>query len=193
MARKMHVDRQVFPIAGRFSIARGSRTEAVVVTVTLTQDGATGRGECVPYARYGETVEGVIAAIERVRGALESGLDRQALQEALPPGAARNAVDCALWDLEAKRTGVPAYVAAGLDRVRPATTASVRDPRAIEKRPAIGKTCRSTCILRAIVPFRSRLGLDLIRAGRVSPNPQQSEEHGSRGGRRSRARAASDV
>jgi L-alanine-DL-glutamate epimerase-like enolase superfamily enzyme len=87
------------------------------------QDGAAGRGECVPYARYGETVEGVIATIEGVRGALESGLDRQALQEALPPGAARNAIDCALWDLEAKRTGVPAYVAAGLDRVRPATTA----------------------------------------------------------------------
>jgi len=123
MARKLHVDRQVFPIAGRFSIARGSRTEAVVVTVTLTQDGALGRGECVPYARYGETVDGVIATIEGIRGVLESGLDRQALQEALPPGAARNAVDCALWDLEAKRTGVPAYVAAGLDRVRPATTA----------------------------------------------------------------------
>ena len=79
MARKLHVDRQVFPIAGRFSIARGSRTEAVVVTVTLTEDGAAGRGECVPYARYGETVDGVIATIEGIRGVLESGLDRHAL------------------------------------------------------------------------------------------------------------------
>ena len=123
MPRKLHVATEVFPIAGRFAIARGARTEAVVVTATLSEDGATGRGECVPYARYGETVEGVAAAIEGMRGAVEAGLDRTGLQEALPPGAARNALDCALWDLEAKRAGVPAYVLAGLDRLRPATTA----------------------------------------------------------------------
>ena len=123
MPRKLHVATEVFPIAGRFAIARGARTEAVVVTATLSEDGATGRGECVPYARYGETVEGVAAAIEGMRGAIEAGLDRTGLQEALPPGAARNALDCALWDLEAKRASVPAYVLAGLDRLRPATTA----------------------------------------------------------------------
>jgi L-alanine-DL-glutamate epimerase-like enolase superfamily enzyme len=123
MTRHLRVETEVFPIAGRFSIARGSRTEAVVVTVTLTEDGAVGRGECVPYSRYGETVAGVVETIESVRASLEGGLDRERLQEALPPGAARNAVDCALWDVEAKRTGVPAYVSAGLDRVRPSTTA----------------------------------------------------------------------
>lgn len=114
-----------FPIAGAFTIARGSRTEAVVVRVAL-DDGAglRGQGECVPYARYGETPDTVVAAIEGVRDGIASGaLDRLRLQKALPAGAARNAVDCALWDLEAKRSGVPAYVAAGLDHIRPATTA----------------------------------------------------------------------
>lgn len=122
-ARILTLAAESFPIAGKFTISRGSRTEAVVVTVTLTEGGATGRGECVPYKRYGESVEGVMADIERLRGRLEAGLDRYALQEAIGPGAARNAIDCALWDLEAKRTGVPAHVAAGIDRLRPLTTA----------------------------------------------------------------------
>ena len=112
-----------FPIAGRFTIARGSRTEAVVVTVTLAGDGAVGRGECVPYARYGETVDSVTAAIESLRPQLEGGLDRFRLQDLMPPGAARNAIDCALWDYEAKRARVPAHVTAGVHRLRPVTTA----------------------------------------------------------------------
>ena len=123
MARRLTVAVERFPIAGRFTIARGSRTEAVVVTATIARDGAIGRGECVPYARYGETVEGVVAAIESVRPQVEGGFDRFALQGALPPGAARNAIDCALWDFEAKRAGVPAHVSAGIHRLRPATTA----------------------------------------------------------------------
>jgi L-alanine-DL-glutamate epimerase-like enolase superfamily enzyme len=123
MVRKLDVLVERFPIAGRFVISRGARTEAVVVTVRLEEDGAAGWGECVPYARYGETVEGVVATIEGLRPRIEGGLDREALQGALPAGAARNAVDCALWDLEAKRSGVPATVLAGLDRLRPATTA----------------------------------------------------------------------
>lgn len=123
MTRRMTVAVERFPIAGRFIIARGARTEAVVATVTLAEGEARGRGECVPYARYGETVEGVVAAIEAVRGPIEAGLDRIALQDAMRPGAARNALDCALWDLDAKRTGVPVHVGAGLDRLRPATTA----------------------------------------------------------------------
>src|SRR6478672_8860316 len=91
-----------FPIAGTFTIARGSRTEAVVVVAEIERGGRVGRGECVPYARYGETVDGVVAAIEAMAPALAGGLDRQGLQAAMPPGAARNAVDCALWDLDAK-------------------------------------------------------------------------------------------
>jgi L-alanine-DL-glutamate epimerase-like enolase superfamily enzyme len=103
-----------FPIAGRFVISRGARTEAVVVTATLRDGPHVGRGECAPYARYGETPEGVAASIESVRGQIEAGADRPALTALLPPGAARNALDCALWDLEAKRSGVPAHVRAGL-------------------------------------------------------------------------------
>jgi L-alanine-DL-glutamate epimerase-like enolase superfamily enzyme len=123
MATTTTVAVERFPIAGRFTISRGARTEAVVVMVTLANGGSVGRGECVPYARYGETVEGVVAAIETMRGAVERGLDRKGLQEAMPAGAARNAIDCALWDLDAKRSGVPAHVSAGIDRLRPVATA----------------------------------------------------------------------
>jgi L-Ala-D/L-Glu epimerase len=123
MALAMTVETERFPIAGRFIIARGARTEAAVVTVTLSEGGAAGRGECVPYARYGETVEGVVKTIEEVRPQIENGLDRAALQDVMPPGAARNALDCALWDLDAKRTGIPAHVSAGIDRLRAVTTA----------------------------------------------------------------------
>ena len=123
MRRELRIEVERFPVAGRFTIARGSRTEIVVVTATISEGGASGRGECVPYARYGETVESVTGLIETVREEIESGLDRTELQEVLPAGAARNAVDCALWDLEAKLTGVPAHVAAGIDRLAPVTTA----------------------------------------------------------------------
>jgi L-alanine-DL-glutamate epimerase-like enolase superfamily enzyme len=123
MARKLTVSIDRFPIAGTFTIARGSRTEAVVVTATIEEDGAVGHGECVPYARYGETVEGVAADIEAQRVAIEGGLTREALQGKMPPGAARNAVDCALWDLDAKRSGIRAHVTAGLNRWPQATTA----------------------------------------------------------------------
>ena len=113
----------VFPIAGRFVIARGAKTEARVVTVTLTQGGHRGRGECVPYARYGESVEGVVAAIEGLRGALARGADRATLQDLLPPGAARNALDCAFFDLEAKRAGRPVAEIAELCALKPLLTA----------------------------------------------------------------------
>jgi L-alanine-DL-glutamate epimerase-like enolase superfamily enzyme len=77
----------------------------------------------VPYPRYGETVEGVAAAITALRAKIEAGLTREGLQSAMPAGAARNALDCALWDLDAKRSGVRAHVTAGVDRWPPATTA----------------------------------------------------------------------
>lgn len=121
--RSLTVSIDRFPIAGTFTISRGSRTEAVVVTATITENGALGRGECVPYPRYGETVEGVAAAIEAIRPQIEAGLTREALQGLMPAGAARNAVDCALWDLDAKRSGIRAHVTAGLTRWPPVTTA----------------------------------------------------------------------
>ncbi|HEV2560098.1 MAG TPA: N-acetyl-D-Glu racemase DgcA [Microvirga sp.] len=123
MQRSLKVAVERFPIAGTFTIARGSRTEAVVVTARIEEDGAAGQGECVPYARYGETVESVAAAIEALRPRIEAGLTREALQGAMPAGAARNAVDCALWDLDAKRSGIRAHVQAGVNRWPPATTA----------------------------------------------------------------------
>src|SRR5438045_3839935 len=103
-----------WPIAGSFTISRGTRTEAVVVVARIESGGVAGQGECVPYARYGETVEGVVAAIEAMSEAVAAGLDRQALQAAMPAGAARNALDCAFWDLEAKLAGQPAWKIAGL-------------------------------------------------------------------------------
>ncbi|MCC6888569.1 MAG: dipeptide epimerase [Hyphomicrobiales bacterium] len=112
-----------WPIAGAFSISRGAKTEAVVVVVELSDGRHCGRGECVPYPRYGETADTVMAAIEALRPALARGLDRRALQQALPPGAARNALDCAFWDLEAKRSGQPAHVLAGLAAPQPLITA----------------------------------------------------------------------
>lgn len=112
-----------FPIAGTFTIARGSKTEAVVVEVRLTSHGVTGRGECVPYARYGETVESVVAAIDALGPEIAAGLGREALQHRMPAGAARNALDCAFWDLEAKRSGLRAAELAGLPPPEPLVTA----------------------------------------------------------------------
>jgi L-Ala-D/L-Glu epimerase len=112
-----------WPIRGSFAISRGAKTEAVVVVAELGDGKAVGRGECVPYARYGESVESVCAAIEAWRPHLEQGLTREALQMAIPPGAARNALDCAFWDLEAKRSRRPAYESAGLSAPAELTTA----------------------------------------------------------------------
>ncbi|MBY6240263.1 N-acetyl-D-Glu racemase DgcA [Methylosinus sp. Sm6] len=123
MAVEMTIAVERFPIAGRFVISRGAKTEAVAVTVALREGEAIGRGECVPYARYGESVESVVAALEGARRALEAGAGRAELARLLPAGAARNAADCALWDLEAKRSGVRAFGRAGLETMRPLVTA----------------------------------------------------------------------
>ncbi len=124
------VSAETYPLRHAFAISRGSRTEARVLTVTVERGGARGRGECVPYARYGESPESVAAQV----AGLPDGIDRAALQEALPPGAARNAVDCALWDLEAKAAGVRAWTLAGLpapERRVTAYTLSLDTPAAM--------------------------------------------------------------
>jgi L-alanine-DL-glutamate epimerase-like enolase superfamily enzyme len=136
MSRQLTIAVEHFPLAAAFIISRGARTEAVVVTTTIVEGIHVGRGECVPYARYGESIESVVAAIETLRPAVEAGLDRTDLQTRLPAGAARNALDCALWDLDAKRLGLPAYQLAGLHRLAPATTAftlSVGTPQEMGK------------------------------------------------------------
>jgi L-alanine-DL-glutamate epimerase-like enolase superfamily enzyme len=121
--RTLKVQIERWPIAGAFTIARGSKTEAVVVTVEITEDGLTGRGEGTPYPRYGETPQSVVAEIEAERGVIEAGGHRPGLQAVMRPGAARNALDCALWDLKAKREGQSAFVLAGLKRLEPLKTA----------------------------------------------------------------------
>src|SRR6202163_2151138 len=117
-----------WPIAGSFAISRGAKTEASVVVAELFDGRHRGRGECVPYGRYGETLEAVAAEITamgaQIAGGLDrDGLDREGLQAAMRAGAARNALDCAFWDLEAKQSGRPVHEIAGLAAPRPVTTA----------------------------------------------------------------------
>ena len=123
MSRHLDIQMNSFPIAGTFTISRGAKTAAEVIACVLTEGGRRGWGECVPYRRYGETMETVLAQIEAVRPLVEGGISRQELLEAMPPGAARNAVDCALWDLEAKQTGRTVAERLGLAYPRELTTA----------------------------------------------------------------------
>jgi len=114
-----------WPLRTPFRIARGAKTEAELVTVTLEKAGATGRGEACPYPRYGETPASTVAAIERALKAIESTPDSHTARTALldlPPGSARNALDCALWDFEAKQTSIPVYKRAGLAPPAPVIT-----------------------------------------------------------------------
>ncbi|TCT01005.1 L-alanine-DL-glutamate epimerase-like enolase superfamily enzyme [Aquabacter spiritensis] len=117
----MRIER--FPIAGSFTISRGSKTEAVVVIAEVRDGAISGRGECVPYPRYGETPEAVAGALTEMAEEVAQGLDRDGLQRRLPAGAARNALDCAFWDFEAKASGIPAFRSAGLATLRPLDTA----------------------------------------------------------------------
>ncbi|MGK7651091.1 N-acetyl-D-Glu racemase DgcA [Roseovarius sp. B08] len=133
----MHISvtRDVFRLAQVFTISRGSRTEAKVLTVRVTQDGVTGWGECVPYARYDETLDSVTAQIE----SLPEEVSREKLYDLLPAGAARNAVDCALWDLQAKQAGTRVWDLAGLPAPGPEITAytlSLDDPEKMQEQAA---------------------------------------------------------
>lgn len=126
-----------WPIAGGFRLARGARSAAELVVLELEQDGLRGRGECVPYPRYGESVASVWQAIEAACASMGERPSREALQTAMPAGAARNAVDCALWDLESKRTGTPVWQLVGLRRapapLRTMRTVSVDTPERMER------------------------------------------------------------
>lgn len=115
---KITMQSERWPLAEAFVIARGAKTEAHVVTVTLEQDGHIGRGECVPYVRYNETIDSVLGTLH----AWSPNSDRLALLQTVPAGSARNAIDCALWDLEAKRTGAAAARRAGLETLAPVET-----------------------------------------------------------------------
>lgn len=119
----LSVQSEKWPLSRTFAIARGAKIEAHVVVVEIADGLNKGRGECVPYARYGETVDGVIATIKNLRDEIEAGLSIEDLQDVMEPGAARNAVDCALWDLKAKQADKPVWELAGLDAPQPAVCA----------------------------------------------------------------------
>lgn len=123
MKRRLSVAAESWPIASAFRIARGTKTESRVVVAEIREGEHTGRGECVPYARFGESEASVMAAIESLRADIENGLDRHDLQLRLKAGAARNALDCALVDLEAKRLGVSVAAIFGLPPAAPVRTA----------------------------------------------------------------------
>jgi len=134
MARVISVEAERFPIAGTFTISRGSKTEAEVITCTISDGDNRGWGECVPYKRYGETMDGVRDAIEAMRSQIEGGISREDLLDAMPAGAARNAIDCALWDLEAKMSGIAvadAIHAVSLSALETAYTLSLGEPEAM--------------------------------------------------------------
>ena len=121
--QRVTVSLESWPIAGAFSISRGSKTIAEVVVVTLERDGTRGWGECVPYRHYGETVAGVAAAVEAAREKIERGIRHEDIPLLLEPKAARNALDCALWNLEAKLAGHPVWKLLNLPEPRPLVTA----------------------------------------------------------------------
>lgn len=123
MQRSLSVTIEHYPIAGSFRISRGTKSLASVVTCTIREAGKEGRGECVPYPHYNESVQGVRDAIAAMSGEVSRGLDRYGLLEAMPAGAARNAVDCALWDLEARIAGCRASRFVCRTAPRPLTTA----------------------------------------------------------------------
>jgi L-Ala-D/L-Glu epimerase len=132
---KVETTVETWPIAGEFVIARGAKREAAVVVAHVSDGSASGRGECVPYARYGETAESVVATIRAHAGQR----DRARLLLEMPAGAARNALDCALWDHAAKSTGRAATALAGLPPLQPLTTAytiSLADPATMAAKAA---------------------------------------------------------
>ena len=138
---RIDVTRDVFLLAQEFTISRGSRTEARVLTARVSDGTHTGWGECVPYARYGETLESVAAQVEGLPG----DVTREALYELLEPGAARNAVDCALWDLEAKQAGKRVWELAGLAKPGPEITAytlSLDTPEHMQADAALAREVR---------------------------------------------------
>lgn len=121
--RTLRIIEESWPIRGSFTISRGAKREAHVVVAQISGGGYSGRGECVPYGRYDESIASVRMQMETLRSGIEAGMNRTELQAACPAGAARNALDCALWDLEARQTRTPVWQLAGLTPPRPCITA----------------------------------------------------------------------
>ncbi len=158
--RSLEITHDAWPITGGFRIARGAKSMAETLTVTLAGDGHAGRGECVPYGRYGESLASVRAQIESLRPAIEGGLSREDLQYALPAGAARNALDCALWDLQAKSSGMPVWRRAGLNPPKPVCTALTIALDTPSNMAAKARAAQGFCVLKLKLAGD---GADLVR------------------------------
>src|SRR5262249_47588913 len=150
---------EIWPLKQVFRISRGSRSEARVVVVTITDGQHVGRGECVPIARYKQTVDSVLEQIESIKA--EKSLDRPSLQELLPPGAARNAIDCALWDLEAKTSGKRVWDLANIPMIEQVKTSFTISLDTTEKMRDAARVAASRPILKL------KLGGDDVDLARV--------------------------
>jgi L-alanine-DL-glutamate epimerase-like enolase superfamily enzyme len=163
--RKLAVRTETWPLAKPFTISRGTKTEAQVVVVEITDGGHVGRGESVPYPRYGETVDEVLSEIRNQAAAIEGGLERDALWYVTVPGAARNAIDAALWDLQAKTDGVPVWKLAEVPEPKPALTAQTLSIDTPDAMGAAAAELASAPLLK--VKLDAELVLERIRAVRA--------------------------
>lgn len=171
MLRTLRARHDRFGLSRPFRISRGVKTAADVVTVAIAEEDAVGRGEGVPYPRYGETVADALAAIEAVRPLVEGGGGRAALAAAMPPGAARNAVDCALWDLEARLAGTTVAALAGRAEPAPLPSAITIGLDAPEAMAAAAARAARAPLLK--VKVDAEHAADRIRAVRAAaPDPR---------------------
>src|SRR5579872_4748837 len=146
--QRLTVTRRAWPLARPLTTAHGVETTIDIVVVEISDVESRGRGECVPLRRYGESIDSVVATLDAMKGAVSSGLDRDTLQDALPPGAARNALDCAFWDMDAKRAYRSVADLAGLGAVTPVVTAFTLDVDTPEKMAELAAANRTRPLLR---------------------------------------------
>lgn len=156
--RQLNISTVTWPARGVFRISRSALSEFYVVQVTITDGHHSGRGECRPYARYNETPESVTAQIEEVRRHLETGISVQDLQGIMPPGAARNAVDCALWDLDAKQSGTPIWQLMNISEPKPRITAFTLSVDTPEKMALAAKDAAAYPVLKMKIGGEDGLG-----------------------------------
>ena len=167
ISRKLTIRAESWPLKQCFSIARGSKISADVLAVELRCGDMVGRGEAVPYRRYGESMETVTAAVETIQTALEAGMDRTALLDALLPGAARNAIDCALWDLEAKQQNTTAAALAAL-QPKPIQTAFTIVIDDADKMAAQAEKAQAYPLLKIKLGGRDGVMADITRLAAVA-------------------------
>lgn len=171
MLRHLSAIHVPFRLKRPFRISRGIKSVSDTIFVEIRDGKNIGRGESVPYARYNETIDGVLAQIEAARGEIEAGADRERLLEIMPPGAARNAIDCALWDLEAKQTGVSVVERIGWEKLKPVSTAITVSLDTPENMAAAAQQLKDVPLLKIKVDASDPI--DAVRAVRaVAPNPR---------------------